>query len=1053
MAPTTSANTTRLARVLEYTVLAATTLKEIASAGKVPVLSITSTFGLALVKVLETQKTNKEELARMLEHVHKILCSVIELYAIVHVEGSLSPAILFDVAKFTDTLQRLLAVLEEQRAMGRLKQFFKQSEQAAQIQACKAELESSMELFSGHCARMNVTDVARIEMETEAYHENLLALLAENPALTNSELSSLGTHGQSMMTTSSLSLSVLPPPPQIFHGRQAELDNILSSLRQTSAARIAILGTGGMGKTTLAHAVLNHPETTSLFPETQIYFVSCQTATTTDELLATIAAHVGLDRKSRIKRVLQCLNYGKSLLVLDNFETPWEAREERDGVEKLLGQIAELENLALIVTMRGAERPAGVQWTRPFLPPLGPISDSAALELFLDIADEPEDDEQSLLRELLECTGNLPLAITLISTAAADEGCARTLERWKQTKTLVLSDGYDKRSSLEISISLSLTSPRMSNDALELLSLLAILPDGLADVELIQALSGEMPAVLAAKAVLLRTALAFVAPNDRRLKLLVPVREYMATSHPPVPVHRRAMWLYYQKLLELWGYFDSAQVSQAVVAQVSANWLNISNITIDELASEANRGTELEAQALRMALWMTEFSRVSNDTRKMPWRQLIHERVREWHHRGDVYVPYLYAAMDGQEATEVDMEKLIAEGDEYFKDKDAYERARWLTRVANHYQVYRSDLRKTVELRQLAVDTIFTVPYPTPLHWRISTALCHDLMQSEDAKTAMKHARRAHEYALKVSPVIEPGSNGPIAVTLSVLGRCAMGLGDLATAAQYLHASLAAFRGSELEGMQAQVKAESILSVLHSLKSEYVEARLILLSSMPPVDPRHPPTLSHIFTDMNVAMLDIRLGADPAGIWARIEEMRGFLGLLVAPIGFMLMDMIEGQLRLYEGDLPGAATLLRESFFTLLTISNESSLSCAQLLSDPDCGLGDHESTFRWAVISLAFASRIADNLGKMQAIRCLGKVLLAEEDYDGAEILLQMALDDLTVLDVHRWRADCMVQLAAICRVRAEKEKERHLLRAAIPLFERSGQSKDVARVETLLQ
>jgi hypothetical protein len=44
------------------------------------------------------------------------------------------------------------------------------------------------------------------------------------------------------------SFSMLTPSPKIFHGRDSELNTVLTILLQDSA-RLAILGTGGMGKT------------------------------------------------------------------------------------------------------------------------------------------------------------------------------------------------------------------------------------------------------------------------------------------------------------------------------------------------------------------------------------------------------------------------------------------------------------------------------------------------------------------------------------------------------------------------------------------------------------------------------------------------------------------------------------------------------------------------------------------------------------------------------------------------------------------------------------
>lgn len=62
--------------------------------------------------------------------------------------------------------------------------------------------------------------------------------------------------------------------------------------------------------------------------------------------------------------------------------------------------------------MRGAERPAKVRWSRPFLPVLAPLTYDAARRTFSDIADENHDDAD--IRELLRLTDHLPLAVSSV---------------------------------------------------------------------------------------------------------------------------------------------------------------------------------------------------------------------------------------------------------------------------------------------------------------------------------------------------------------------------------------------------------------------------------------------------------------------------------------------------------------------------------------------------------------------------------------------------------------------------------------------------------------
>ncbi|KAJ7488310.1 hypothetical protein FB451DRAFT_1126652 [Mycena latifolia] len=296
--------------------------------------------------------------------------------------------------------------------------------------------------------------------------------------------------------------------------------------------RIAILGTGGMGKTSLARAVLHHSEITARYGEHRV-FVSCDAAANSVQLAAHIAAHVGLKPRKDLTRpvVRHFTTSPPCLLILDNLETIWEPRESRGDIEKFLCLLADVGHLALVITMRGAERPANVKWTHPFLEPLKPLTQEAARQTFIDIVDDGHSAEE--VDKVLRVTDNMPLAIDLIAHSVDYEGLSSVLHRWEMEKTSLLSEGSNKGSNLDLSISLSLASSRMRSlpQAQDLLSLLSILPDGISDTELVQS---KLPLVniLACKGTLLRTSLAYM-DDRRRLMVLVPIREHVRKMHPP----------------------------------------------------------------------------------------------------------------------------------------------------------------------------------------------------------------------------------------------------------------------------------------------------------------------------------------------------------------------------------------------------------------------------------------------------------------------------------------------------------------------------------------
>jgi Cdc6-like AAA superfamily ATPase len=147
---------------------------------------------------------------------------------------------------------------------------------------------------------------------------------------------------------SSTSFSMLPSKPKIFHGRESEVEKIMKMLSQ-ELPRIAILGGGGMGKTSLARVVLHHPDTSAKYEDR--FFVSAESASTSIELAALIGLHLGLKPGTDLRRpVVQYLSCRPScLLVLDNLETVWEPIQSRGGIEEFLALLTAVKHLVLIV--------------------------------------------------------------------------------------------------------------------------------------------------------------------------------------------------------------------------------------------------------------------------------------------------------------------------------------------------------------------------------------------------------------------------------------------------------------------------------------------------------------------------------------------------------------------------------------------------------------------------------------------------------------------------------------------------------------------------------
>ncbi|KAJ7693991.1 hypothetical protein B0H16DRAFT_1904483 [Mycena metata] len=535
----------RLENISKCVTITVDTLDILVTTLKIPGLEAMVNTTQSLLRLVQTIKQDKNECAELMEQTHNILNAIIGVYVKSDTGIELPPSTLHEIANFTQTLHKIHTFIEAQQSGSKVKKFFRQGELNGLLKDCKTGLQEGIKFFQ--IKSSDIMSTAR-EMEEQAHirHQEMLNAIE---TISSSDSASSISRMYSASYASSNSISMLPAEPKIFHGRESELADILQHFEQ-STPRIAILGAGGMGKTSLAQAVIHHEEIVIKYQGNRL-FVACDTAASKVELAGLIGAHLGMKPgKDLTRAVLNRLSEGPpTLLILDNLETVWEPAEPRKEVEEFLSLLTDITSLALMITMRGAERPSKVQWTRPFLPSLEPLAQEAARKVFIAIAEDRH--PMAEIDQVLSLTDNMPLSINLLAHAVDVEGTTAILSRWQREHTSVISEGYDRRSNLESSILLSLESPRITSTpySQELLSLLSILPDGLSDVELKQS-KFAIQDILDCKRALLRTALAYV-DDHKRLKALVPIREYMAKFRPPTDEMIGPLFKHFQELLQV----------------------------------------------------------------------------------------------------------------------------------------------------------------------------------------------------------------------------------------------------------------------------------------------------------------------------------------------------------------------------------------------------------------------------------------------------------------------------------------------------------------------
>ncbi|KAG6910190.1 hypothetical protein DXG01_012639, partial [Tephrocybe rancida] len=391
----------------------------------------------------------------------------------------------------------------------------------------------------------------RIEGQLMDYHKLLIEVLSMLQANTSKgmfdqfslgfqtdlvlQLHISGTSQQALLPSATAPLPFYKPvlpPAQLMIGRDEEKSKVIDTLLHAIPAHIAILGGGGMGKTTLALSVLHEDAIVDKYPSW--YFVSCEGLSTVISLVGEIANSLRMPLANRDAHLLDTVISSfpaHSLLCLDNLETIWDDERIRLDLEGLLSVLE--KHLGIIITMCGTQRPSRVSWSRPLLAPLQSLTYDSSRQIF-EMTCRPVDE---FVERLLNAVDGIPLAISLISALLQEgnESSKSLWGQWVKAQSGVLENGgSDRLSNLDTSIHLSVYGPRMqaSPKAIDILAMLSMLPDGFPDDhKAMEELESCLPkGYNLHKAFLTMQRVSLVHVNEEgephRLRMLYPVRAF-----------------------------------------------------------------------------------------------------------------------------------------------------------------------------------------------------------------------------------------------------------------------------------------------------------------------------------------------------------------------------------------------------------------------------------------------------------------------------------------------------------------------------------------------
>ena len=277
----------------------------------------------------------------------------------------------------------------------------------------------------------------------------------------------------------------MPSRPAIFYGRD-ELVKKASKLLSSSetALHMCLLGPGGIGKTSLALAIIDSPLVQAKFQEQRRVWVPCVEATSANNFLQILYTGLRVKRQtgSIMSDIIDELKSSKApcLLLLDNFETPWNTTDELDRkrVEETLHKLNRLSHVSILITMRGSHSPTiDVDWHSEIIP----ATDKNACRRICQRINPCWNSDPDI-DQLVDAVGCMPFAVTLMASRGRKSGwsAGALLDEWRHRGTDMWSPDGSVETGMNKCISLSVDSDFVRSDpnALYLLATLSMLPAG-----------------------------------------------------------------------------------------------------------------------------------------------------------------------------------------------------------------------------------------------------------------------------------------------------------------------------------------------------------------------------------------------------------------------------------------------------------------------------------------------------------------------------------------------------------------------------------------------